>query len=158
MAKHCCICYISLVLVHNITYISNFGLHPKTAIKFDQNLLKWWFSSTFPDKLHLQELFFKIGLYFSMFQACIKLIYAGIIFEKDIERFSHFSAQKSHWNRLIGWKISLQNVKLIILLKILTEKDLWHFDRVSAYFSDASQIFPIHKISLVFFWIWHLMY
>ena len=37
-------------------------------------------------------------------------------------------------------------------------KDLWHFDRVSAYFSDASQIFPLHKISLVFFWIGRLMY
>ena len=30
-------------------------------------------------------------------------------------------------------------------------KDLCHFDRVSAYFSDASQNFPMHKISLVFF-------
>ena len=39
-----------------------------------------------------------------------------------------------------------------------TMKDLWHFDRVSAYFSDASQIFPMHKISLVFFWIGRLMY
>ena len=30
-------------------------------------------------------------------------------------------------------------------------KDLGHFDRVSAYFSDASQNFPTHKISLVSF-------
>ena len=37
-------------------------------------------------------------------------------------------------------------------------KDLWHFDRVSAYFSDASQNFPMHKISLVSFWIGNLMY
>ena len=37
-------------------------------------------------------------------------------------------------------------------------KDLWHFDRVSAYFSEASQIFPMHKISLVFFWIGRFMY
>ena len=37
-------------------------------------------------------------------------------------------------------------------------KDLWHFDRVSAYFSDASQIFLMHKISLVFFWIGRLMH
>ena len=37
-------------------------------------------------------------------------------------------------------------------------KDLWHFDRVSAYFSDASQNFPIHKISLVSFWMGSLMY
>ena len=37
-------------------------------------------------------------------------------------------------------------------------KDLWHFDRVSAYFSDASQNFPMHNISLVFFWIGRLMY
>ena len=29
------------------------------------------------------------------------------------------------------------------------EKDLWHFDRVYAYFSDAIQNFPMHKISLV---------
>ena len=26
-------------------------------------------------------------------------------------------------------------------------KDLWHFDRVSAYFSDAFQNCPMHKIS-----------
>ena len=32
--------------------------------------------------------------------------------------------------------------------------DLWHFDRVSAYFSDASQNFPMHKISLVSFWMY----
>ena len=37
-------------------------------------------------------------------------------------------------------------------------KDLWHFDRVSAYFSDASQIFPMHKKSLLFFWIGRIMY
>ena len=37
-------------------------------------------------------------------------------------------------------------------------KDLWHFDRVSAYFSDASQNFPMHNISLVSFWIGRLMY
>ena len=37
-------------------------------------------------------------------------------------------------------------------------KDLWHFNRVSAYFSDASQNFPMHKISLVSFWIGRLMY
>ena len=37
-------------------------------------------------------------------------------------------------------------------------KDLWHFDRVSAYFSDASQNFPMHKISLASFWIGWLMY
>ena len=37
-------------------------------------------------------------------------------------------------------------------------KDLWHLDRVSAYFSDASQNFPMHKISLVSFWIGRLMY
>ena len=37
-------------------------------------------------------------------------------------------------------------------------KDLWHFDRVSAYFSNASQNFPMHNISMVFFWIGRLMY
>ena len=37
-------------------------------------------------------------------------------------------------------------------------KDLWHFDRVSAYFSDTSQNFQMHKISLVSFWIERLMY
>ena len=37
-------------------------------------------------------------------------------------------------------------------------KDLWHFDRVSAYFSDAFQNFPMHKISLVSFWIGRLVY
>ena len=37
-------------------------------------------------------------------------------------------------------------------------KDLWHFERISAYFSDASQNFPMYKISLVSFWIWRLMY
>ena len=37
-------------------------------------------------------------------------------------------------------------------------KDLWHFDRVSAYFSDASQNFSIHKISPVSFWIGRLTY
>ena len=37
-------------------------------------------------------------------------------------------------------------------------KDLWHFDRVSAYFSDASQNFPVHKIWLISFWIGRLMY
>ena len=42
--------------------------------------------------------------------------------------------------------------------ELLQAKDLWHFDRVSAYFSDASQIFPMNKISLVFFWIGHMMY
>ena len=36
--------------------------------------------------------------------------------------------------------------------------DLWHFDMVSAYFSDASQNFLMHKISLVSFWIGRLMY
>ena len=30
-------------------------------------------------------------------------------------------------------------------------KDLWHFDMVSAYSSDASQNFPMHNISLVSF-------
>ena len=40
----------------------------------------------------------------------------------------------------------------------LLAKDLWHFDRLSAYFSDASQNFPMYKISLVFFWIGSLMY
>ena len=44
------------------------------------------------------------------------------------------------------------------ILRRKENKDLWHFDRVSAYFSDASQIFPMHKISLVFFWIGRLMY
>ena len=45
-------------------------------------------------------------------------------------------------------------------LSLLTPvlKDLWHFDRVSAYFSDASQNVPMHKISLVSFWIGRLMY
>ena len=38
------------------------------------------------------------------------------------------------------------------------KKDLWHFDRVSAYFSDASQNFPMHMISLVSFLIGRLMY
>ena len=37
-------------------------------------------------------------------------------------------------------------------------KELWHFDGVSAYFSDASQNFPMHKISLVSFLIGRLMY
>ena len=40
----------------------------------------------------------------------------------------------------------------------LNVKDLWHFDRVSAYFSDASRNSPMHKISLASFWIGRLMY
>ena len=36
--------------------------------------------------------------------------------------------------------------------------ELWHFDRISAYFSDASQNFPMHKISPVSFWIGRLVY
>ena len=40
----------------------------------------------------------------------------------------------------------------------IDKKDLWHFDRVSAYFSDAAQNFPMHKRSLVSFWIGRLMY
>ena len=47
---------------------------------------------------------------------------------------------------------------LITLLKKNWVKDLWHFDRVSAYFSDASQTFQTHKISLVSFWMWRLLY
>ena len=37
-------------------------------------------------------------------------------------------------------------------------KDFWHFGRVSAIFPDASQNFPMHKISLVSFWIGLLKY
>ena len=43
-------------------------------------------------------------------------------------------------------------------LNLLMLNLLWHFDRVSAYFSDASQNFPMHKISLVFLLIGRLMY
>ena len=39
-----------------------------------------------------------------------------------------------------------------------SDKALWRFDRVYAYFSDASQNFPMHKISLVTFWMGCLMY
>ena len=52
-------------------------------------------------------------------------------------------------------KVTVSEEKTILSVNA---KDLWHFDRVSAYFSDASQIFPMHKISLVFFWIGRLMY
>ena len=47
---------------------------------------------------------------------------------------------------------------IICFQKVKVLKDLWHFGRVSAYFSDASQNFPMHKISLVLFWIGRLMY
>ena len=30
-------------------------------------------------------------------------------------------------------------------------KDLWHFEREYAYFSDSSKNFPMHKVSLLFF-------
>ena len=42
--------------------------------------------------------------------------------------------------------------------QLITKEDLWHFDRVSAYFSDASKNFPMHKTSLVSFWIGRLVY
>ena len=45
--------------------------------------------------------------------------------------------------------------EMLIFDYVIDIKDLWHFDRVSAYFSDTSQNFPVHKVS---FWIGRLMY
>ena len=45
------------------------------------------------------------------------------------------------------------DARLLTIIQTLFKdiKDLLHFDRVSAYFSNASQNFPMHKISLVSF-------
>ena len=78
--------------MHNIT--SDFDLHSKIAIKFDQFFSKTYVKSDFPALFltnYIFKNFFKTGLYFSTFQACIKLTYAGIIFEQD-----RFLCPKSH--------------------------------------------------------------
>ena len=64
------------------------------------------------------------------------------------------SRKKKHL-RVWGWdrKICPLGSPIIITTQAKKYKDLWRFDRVSAYFSDASQSFPKHKISLVTYWI-----
>ena len=59
---------------------------------------------------------------------------------------------------LTMWLFDLEDSEEPVQPPFKLRKDLWHFDRVSAYFSDASQNFLMHKISQVSFWIGLLMY
>ena len=92
-------------------------------------------------------------------------IYIGPVRQKEIQRkiviiFLSISlnislcAQKNRLSETV--LLSTHNICFEWEIRLI--KDLWHFDRVSAYFSDASQNFPMYKISLVSFLIGRLMY
>ena len=95
-----------------------------------------------------------------LYDGANKLYKAALLTRCYVQHFlsPYIDSGVNHKQHFIKIPFINKGMEFIDLHSILKDKDLWHFEGVSAYFSDFSQNVPMHKIWLISFWIGRLMY